>query len=97
VCYLLQLITVDDSRVGYLAQILSHIEMFCFTVAWLHGFKNLLLHSLCLNDDCWFNNKLSFQVWQFGYFSAYIYVNKHHFIFDGLYCSNNDFIIILET
>jgi hypothetical protein len=35
-----KLITVDDSHVGYLAQVLSHIEMFCFTVAWLHCFRN---------------------------------------------------------
>jgi hypothetical protein len=63
VCYLLQLITVDDSRVGYLAQLLSRIEMFCFTVAWLHGFRNLLLHSLCLNDDCWLYSQFPFQAW----------------------------------
>ena len=58
--YLFQLITANESRVGYLSCLLSLIEMFCFKVAWLHGFGNLLLHSLYLNDDCWLYSQLHF-------------------------------------
>ena len=47
-----KLTTVDDRHVGYLVRFLSHIELFCFTVAWLHCLGNLLLHSLCLNSGC---------------------------------------------
>jgi hypothetical protein len=40
--YLLQLITVDDSRVGYLAQFLSRIEMMFYSgmVTWLRKFTS---------------------------------------------------------
>jgi hypothetical protein len=39
--YLLQLIIVDDNRVGYLARLLSHIEMFYSgMVTWFQKFTS---------------------------------------------------------
>jgi hypothetical protein len=38
--YLLQLITADDSRVGYLARILSRIWIYSGMVTWFHNFTS---------------------------------------------------------
>jgi hypothetical protein len=58
---LLRWIFVDDSCVGHLAQFLIALRYIFFIVAWLHGFENAFLHSLCLNDDCWLYRQFPFR------------------------------------
>ena len=79
-----KLTTVDDRCVGYLVRFLSHIELFRFTMAWLHSFKNLLLHRPCLNDDCWLYRQLPLRhgMWGVIYFYlsiTYISMGTYHY------------------